>query len=47
MSDAGITTDELKKYPLKPHEVYGGDITADLIHLTDKNYLEIFENAYC
>lgn len=47
MSDAGITTDELKKYPLKPHEVYGGDITADLIHLTGKNYLEIFENAYC
>lgn len=47
MSQAGITKEELKKYPAKVFEVLGGDITADLMSLTEKDYLEIFENAYC
>lgn len=47
MSQAGITKEELKKYPAKVFEVLGGDITADLMPLSEKDYLEIFENAYC
>lgn len=47
MSQAGITKEELKKYPAKVFEVLGGDITADLVPLSKEDYLEIFENAYC
>ena len=47
MSQAGITKEELKKYPAKVFEVLGGDITADLAPLSKEDYLEIFENAYC
>ncbi len=46
MSDAGITKDELKLYPKRIHEVLGGDITADPLPLTDKDYLEIYERSY-
>lgn len=46
MSDDGITAEELKLYPAKVHEVLGGDITADLLSLSDADYLEIFEKAY-
>ena len=46
MSDAGITRDELKKYPKRIHEVLGGDITADPLPLSDDDYLTIFEQAY-
>ena len=47
MSEEGITREELKLYPAKVHEVLGGDITADPLPLSDADYLEIFENAYC
>ena len=46
MSDAGITKEELKKYPKKVHEVLGGDITADPLPLSDEDYLEIYEKSY-
>lgn len=46
MSDEGITKEELEKYPAKIHEVLGGDIGADPVHLFDEDYLEIFKNAY-
>lgn len=46
MSDNGITKDELKQYPAKVHEVLGGDIDADPIHLTDEGYLEIYEKSF-
>ena len=46
MSDDGITAEELKLYPVKVHEVLGGDITADPLSLSDADYLEIFEKAY-
>ena len=46
MSDEGITKEELKLYPSKVHEVLGGDITADPLPLSDKDYLEIYEKAY-
>lgn len=46
MSDAGITKEELKLYPKRMHEVLGGDITADPLPLSDKDYLEIFEKSY-
>ena len=47
MSQAGITKEELKKYPAKVFEVLGGDITADLVTFSEQDYLKIFENAYC
>jgi alcohol dehydrogenase len=46
MSDAGITKDELKKYPKRVHEVLGGDITADPLPLSDEDYLAIYEASY-
>ncbi len=46
MSDAGITREELKKYPKRVHEVLGGDITADPLPLSDEDYLEIYEKSY-
>lgn len=46
MSDAGITREELKKYPKRVHEVLGGDITADPLPLSDEDYLQIFEESY-
>ncbi|MBB5182545.1 iron-containing alcohol dehydrogenase [Catenisphaera adipataccumulans] len=46
MSDAGITKEELKKYPAKVHEVLGGDITADPLPLSDEDYLAIYKASY-
>lgn len=46
MSDAGITKEELKKYPKRVHEVLGGDITADPLPLSDEDYLTIYEKSY-
>lgn len=46
MSDAGITKEELKKYPDMVHRVLGGDITADPLPLSDEDYLEIYEKSY-
>lgn len=46
MSDAGITKDELKKYPKRVHEVLGGDIMADPLPLSDADYLSIYEKSY-
>jgi alcohol dehydrogenase len=46
MSDAGITKEELKKYPRRVHEVLGGDITADPLPLSDEDYLSIYEKSY-
>lgn len=46
MSDAGITRDELKKYPKRVHEVLGGDLTADPLPLSDADYLAIYEASY-
>jgi alcohol dehydrogenase len=46
MSDAGITKEELKKYPKRVHEVLGGDITADPLPLSDADYLAIYEESY-
>jgi alcohol dehydrogenase len=46
MSDAGITREELKKYPTRVHEVLGGDITADPLPLSDADYLAIYEAAW-
>ncbi|MGI6205302.1 MAG: iron-containing alcohol dehydrogenase [Anaerovoracaceae bacterium] len=46
MSDAGITKEELKKYPGRVHEVLGGDITADPLPLSDEDYLSIYEKSY-
>lgn len=46
MSEEGITKEELKKYPVKVHEVLGGDITADPLLLSDDDYLAIFEAAW-
>lgn len=46
MSDDGITREELKLYPAKVHHVLGGDITADPLPLSDRDYLTIYENAW-
>lgn len=46
MSDAGITRDELKKFPAKLHEVVGGNTHADPLPLSDEDYLAIYEDAY-
>ena len=46
MSDAGITKEELKKYPKRVHEVLGGDITADPLPLSDDDYLAIYEESW-
>lgn len=46
MSENGITKEELKQYPAKVHEILGGDIEADPVHLTDEAYLEIYEKSF-
>jgi alcohol dehydrogenase len=46
MSDAGITREELKKFPAMVHKVLGGDITADPLPLSDDDYLSIYEQSY-
>ena len=46
MSEAGITKEELQQYPAMVHKVLGGDITADPLPLSDKDYLAIYEKAY-
>lgn len=46
MSEAGITKDELKKFPPMVHKVLGGDITADPLSLSDEDYLSIYEKSY-
>lgn len=46
MSDVGITKEVLKAWPSRIHEVLGGDLTADPIQLTDKDYLNIYERSY-
>ena len=46
MSDHGITSEEIKKWPQHIHEVLGGDITADPLPLSDDDYLSIYEASY-
>lgn len=46
MSEAGITREELKKWPEHIHEVLGGDLTADPLPLSDEDYLGIYERSY-
>lgn len=46
MSAAGISREELAKYPKKVHEVIGGDIHADPLPLSDQDYLAIYQAAY-
>ncbi len=46
MSDYGITRDELKTWPAHIHEVLGGDIEADPVHMTDADYLGIYERSF-
>lgn len=47
MSEEGITKEELSMYPAKVHEVIGGNISADPLPLSDEDYLNIFESAWC
>lgn len=46
MSDCGITREELPGVVKKYHEVLGGDITADPVHLTDDDVLGMFQRSY-
>lgn len=46
MSEEGITREELKLYPKRIHEILGGDTEADPLHLSDEDYLEIYEKSY-
>jgi len=46
MSEAGISREELKKYPAMVHQVLGGDITADPLPLSAADYLSIYEKSY-
>ena len=46
MSDAGITKDEMKKWPKHIHEVLDGNIDADPLPLSDEDYLGIYERSY-
>ncbi|MBO5624743.1 MAG: iron-containing alcohol dehydrogenase [Prevotella sp.] len=46
MSDYGITTEEVKTWPPRMHEVIGGDITADPLPMSDEGYLKIYEQSY-
>lgn len=46
MSEAGITKEELKKYPKHIHEVLGGNNDADPLPLSDEDYLGIYERSY-
>lgn len=46
MSDAGITKEEIGKWPKHIREVLGGDITADPLPLSDEDYLGIYERSF-
>lgn len=46
MSDAGITKEEIKKWPKHIHEVLGGNIEADPLPLSDEDYLGIYERSF-
>ncbi|WP_456086356.1 iron-containing alcohol dehydrogenase [Parabacteroides sp.] len=46
MSDAGITKEEIGKWPKRIREVLGGDITADPLPLSDEDYLGIYECSF-
>lgn len=46
MSDAGITKEEIGKWPKGIREVLGGDITADPLPLSDEDYLGIYERSF-
>lgn len=46
MSDAGITKEEIGKWPKRIREVLGGDITADPLPLSDNDYLGIYERSF-
>jgi alcohol dehydrogenase len=46
MSDAGITKEEIRKWPKRIREVLGGDITADPLPLSDEDYLGIYERSF-
>lgn len=46
MSDAGITKEEIGKWPKRIREVLGGDITADPLPLSDEDYLGIYERSF-
>lgn len=46
MSDAGITKEEIRKWPKHIREVLGGDITADPLPLSDEDYLGIYERSF-
>ena len=46
MSNEGITSEEIKKWPARIHEVLGGDITADPLPLSDEDYLGIYERSF-
>lgn len=46
MSDAGITKEEIKKWPKRIREVLGGDITADPLPLNENDYLGIYERSF-
>jgi len=46
MQSAGVTEEELERYPAKLHEVLGGDPTADPLPLSDEDYLTIYKNAW-
>lgn len=46
MRKAGITREELKEYPAKVHEVIGGNIDADPLHLSDADYYGIYQRSF-
>ena len=46
MSDAGITKEEIRKWPKRIREVLGGDITAAPLPLSDEDYLGIYERSF-
>ena len=46
MSDAGITMEDIVKWPDRIREVLGGDITADPLILSDDDYLGIYKRSY-
>lgn len=46
MSDAGITKEEIGKWPKRIREVLGGDITADPLPLSEDDYLGIYERSF-
>lgn len=46
MSDAGITKEEIQKWPKRIREVLGGDINADPLPLSDADYFGIYERSF-